>query len=79
MKLIFKPRDDNIEWMRIKKGKVTRWYLYQSCGVHALTVGEVIIYMLVEKDYPTLNYHPEIIHQMLKPFWYTEVVKTLHC
>ena len=77
---MFEPHDSDIEWMKLKKNTVQQWYLFQSYGVHMLVVEGVIIYMLVEKDYPALNFNRDIVHQMIKPcklrmhkdFWYQD-------
>ena len=67
LKIMFEPNDGDLEWKTLKAGKVQQWFLYQSFGVHALTVGGSTIYMLVEKDYPVLNFHTEILTQMVQP------------
>ncbi|PWA71938.1 hypothetical protein CTI12_AA267660 [Artemisia annua] len=67
LKVMFEPFDGDLEWRALKSGKVHKWYFYQSCGVHSLTVGGTVIFMLAEKNYPVLNNHTSIIFQMLKP------------
>jgi hypothetical protein len=39
LKVTFEPCNADLEWRILKAGNVQRWYFYQSCGVHALTVG----------------------------------------
>ncbi|GJZ23479.1 hypothetical protein Tco_0560938 [Tanacetum coccineum] len=41
--------------------KVLNWKLYDSCGVHCVTMQNMIFYLLVEKIYPLTNY---TLHQM---------------
>ncbi|GKD49930.1 hypothetical protein Tco_1278906, partial [Tanacetum coccineum] len=41
--------------------KVLNWKLYDSCGVHCVTMQSMLFYLLVEKMYPLINY---ILHQM---------------
>ncbi|GKE09871.1 hypothetical protein Tco_1413422 [Tanacetum coccineum] len=42
--------------------KVLNWKLYDSCGVHYVTVQSIPFYLLVEKTYPLTNH---TLHQML--------------
>ncbi|GJR95308.1 hypothetical protein Tco_0267482 [Tanacetum coccineum] len=41
--------------------KVLNWKLYDSCGVHCVTVQSIPFYLLVEKTYPLTNH---TLHQM---------------
>ncbi|GJT12126.1 hypothetical protein Tco_0859168 [Tanacetum coccineum] len=41
--------------------KVLKWKLYDSCGVHCVTIQNMIFYLLVEKIYPLTNHK---LHQM---------------
>ncbi|GJZ44941.1 hypothetical protein Tco_0592537 [Tanacetum coccineum] len=41
--------------------KVLNWKLYDSCGVHCVTMQSMLFYLLVEKMYPLTNH---TLHQM---------------
>ncbi|GJV44720.1 hypothetical protein Tco_1429256 [Tanacetum coccineum] len=41
--------------------KVLNWKLYDSCGVHCVTMQNMLFYLLVEKMYPLTNH---ILHKM---------------
>ncbi|GKD51893.1 hypothetical protein Tco_1280869 [Tanacetum coccineum] len=41
--------------------KVLNWKLYDSCGVHCVTMQNILYYLLVEKRYPLINH---TLHQM---------------
>ncbi|GKA00100.1 hypothetical protein Tco_0672650 [Tanacetum coccineum] len=41
--------------------KVLNWKLYDSCGVHCVTMQNMLFYLLVEKIYPLTNH---TLHQM---------------
>ncbi|GJS30628.1 hypothetical protein Tco_0491248 [Tanacetum coccineum] len=41
--------------------KVLNWKLYDSCGVHCVTMQNILYYLLVEKMYPLTNH---TLHQM---------------
>ncbi|GKA06788.1 hypothetical protein Tco_0686012, partial [Tanacetum coccineum] len=41
--------------------KVLNWKLYDSCGVHCVTIQNMLFYLLVEKIYLLTNHTP---HQM---------------
>ncbi|GJR59916.1 hypothetical protein Tco_1502078 [Tanacetum coccineum] len=41
--------------------KVLNWKLYDSCGVHYVTMQNMLFYLLVEKIYPLINH---TLHQM---------------
>ncbi|GKA74230.1 hypothetical protein Tco_0780532 [Tanacetum coccineum] len=41
--------------------KVLNWKIYDSCGVHCVTMQNILFYLLVEKMYPLTNY---TLHQM---------------
>ncbi|GJQ97992.1 hypothetical protein Tco_0009131 [Tanacetum coccineum] len=41
--------------------KVLNWKLYDSCGVHCVTMQNILYYLLFEKMYPLTNH---ILHQM---------------
>ncbi|GJW55064.1 hypothetical protein Tco_0099149 [Tanacetum coccineum] len=41
--------------------KVMNWKLYDSCGVHCVTMQNMLFYLLVEKIYPLINH---TLHQM---------------
>ncbi|GJS43226.1 hypothetical protein Tco_0568269 [Tanacetum coccineum] len=52
MKIMFELDDDDAVWKNHHSQELIEWKLYDSCGVHSLMLGEVSIYMLVEKKYP---------------------------
>ena len=64
---MFKPHVTDAEWVRMRNNRVNRWYIYQSCGVHELSVGGVTVFMLTNKDYPDLNANRIILAEMVKP------------
>ncbi|GKE52992.1 hypothetical protein Tco_1488148 [Tanacetum coccineum] len=41
--------------------KLLKWKLYDSCGVHCVTIQSILYYLLVEKKYPLTNH---TLHQM---------------
>ncbi|GKF45130.1 hypothetical protein Tco_0131682 [Tanacetum coccineum] len=49
---MFKPHVEDKLWKAQEGYKVLNWKLYDSCGVHSLTMQSMQIYMLVEKKYP---------------------------
>jgi hypothetical protein len=56
LKLMFEPSMDDSEWTEIVQYKVKQWRLFQDSGIHMLTIGPIILYMLAEKDYPVVRY-----------------------
>ncbi|GJU54662.1 hypothetical protein Tco_1228376 [Tanacetum coccineum] len=52
LKTMFKPHVEDKLWKAQEGYKVLNWKLYDSCGVHSLTMQSMHIYMLVEKKYP---------------------------
>ena len=67
LKNMFDPVPGDKEWNDIICSKVHKWFLYQSCGVHELRTGSVTLFLLVEKDYPSLNKCSGVLRQMLRP------------
>ena len=67
LKNMFDPQPGESEWNEIGCSKVHKWFLYQSCGVHELRTGAVTLFLLVEKDYPSLHKYPEVLRQMVRP------------
>lgn len=67
LRIMFDPQPSDREWNEMEFGKVYKWFLYQSCGVHELRADAVTLYLLAEKDYPRLNTNKKIIQQMVKP------------
>ncbi|GJU91507.1 hypothetical protein Tco_1303930 [Tanacetum coccineum] len=51
------------EYGRLQQGlvKVMNWKLYDSCGVHCITMQSMMFYLLVEKKYPLTKH---TLHQM---------------
>lgn len=67
MRIMFEPQISDRQWITMRNSKVNKWFLYHSCGVHELSAGGVIVYLLVEKDYSGLNANKEILTQMVQP------------
>ncbi|GJR08755.1 hypothetical protein Tco_0791407 [Tanacetum coccineum] len=53
--------EDNIWKNQQGLVKVLNWKLYDSCGVHCVTMQNMLFYLLVEKIYPLTNH---TLHQM---------------
>ncbi|GKD09174.1 hypothetical protein Tco_1188859, partial [Tanacetum coccineum] len=80
LKTMFKPHVEDKVWRNQQEYKVLNWKLYESCGVHSLTMQHVQIYMLVEKKYPLapltlsmmlekklmIDYESEMAYQLFK-------------
>ncbi|GJU33682.1 hypothetical protein Tco_1182036 [Tanacetum coccineum] len=62
LKTMFKPHVEDEIWKLQQRYKVLSWKLFDSCGVHCLSLQSGMIYMLVEKRYPLT---PPIITDML--------------
>ncbi|GJT60703.1 hypothetical protein Tco_1004236 [Tanacetum coccineum] len=62
LKTMFKHHVEDNVWKN-QQGlvKVMNWKLYDSCGVHCVTMQNMLFYMLVEKMYPLINH---TLHQM---------------
>ncbi|GJR07484.1 retrovirus-related pol polyprotein from transposon TNT 1-94 [Tanacetum coccineum] len=52
LKTMFKPHVEDEVWKLQQRYKVVKWKLFDSCGVHCLTLQYGRIYMLVDKRYP---------------------------
>ncbi|GJR33855.1 hypothetical protein Tco_1209539 [Tanacetum coccineum] len=80
LKTMFEPHVED-EICKLQQGyKVLNWKLFDSCGVHCLTLQSGKIYMLVEKRYPLtpptitdmldkrlqVDYFSEMAYQLLK-------------
>ncbi|GJS59536.1 hypothetical protein Tco_0654320 [Tanacetum coccineum] len=52
LKTMFEPHVEDEIWKLQQRNKVLSWKLFDSCGVHCLSLQSGIIYMLVEKRYP---------------------------
>ncbi|GKF00922.1 hypothetical protein Tco_0027845, partial [Tanacetum coccineum] len=77
---MFEPHVEDEVWKLEQQYKVLSWKLYDSCGVHCLTLQAGMIYMLVEKRYiltiPTIidmldkklqvDHFNEMAYQLLK-------------
>ncbi|GKC86581.1 hypothetical protein Tco_1147230, partial [Tanacetum coccineum] len=50
--VMFEPDIKSDVWRNLQGYKVTVWKLFDSCGVHVVRLGNVHIFMLVEKIYP---------------------------
>ena len=55
LKLMLKPHVTDREWVEMRHNRVNRWFIYQSCGVHVLSVGVATVFLLTDKDYRGLN------------------------
>ncbi|GKA34938.1 hypothetical protein Tco_0721367, partial [Tanacetum coccineum] len=62
LKTMFEPHVEDEIWKLQQRYKVLRWKLFNSCGVHCLSLQSGMIYMLVEKRYPLI---PPIIKDMM--------------
>ncbi|GJV73356.1 hypothetical protein Tco_1493351 [Tanacetum coccineum] len=62
LKTMFEPHVEDEIWKLQQRYKVLSWKLFDSCGVHCLSLQSGEIYMLVEKRYPLT---PPIIIDML--------------
>ena len=63
---MFEPHVTDREWVEMRHNRVNRWFIYQSCGVHVLSVRAATIFLLTDKDYPGLNANKGILTQMVK-------------
>ncbi|GKC94326.1 hypothetical protein Tco_1159768, partial [Tanacetum coccineum] len=52
LKIMFEPHVEDEIWKLQQRYKVLSWKLFDSCGVHCLSLQSGMIYMLVEKRYP---------------------------
>ncbi|GJV16098.1 hypothetical protein Tco_1361421 [Tanacetum coccineum] len=52
LKTMFEPHVEDEIWKLQQRYKVLSWKLFDSCGVHCLSLQSGMIYMLVEKRYP---------------------------
>ncbi|GJX58041.1 hypothetical protein Tco_0289431 [Tanacetum coccineum] len=62
LETMFEPHVKDEIWKLQQRYKVLSWKLFDSCGVHCLSLQSGMIYMLVEKRYPL---KPPIITDML--------------
>nr|GEV00665.1 hypothetical protein [Tanacetum cinerariifolium] len=64
LKTMFEHHVEDTVW-RNQQGlaKVKNWKLFDSCGVHCVTMQNTVYYLLVEKMYPLTNH---TLHQMFK-------------
>nr|GEW16204.1 hypothetical protein [Tanacetum cinerariifolium] len=62
LKTVFEHHVKEIVW-KSQQGltKVKSWKLFDSCGVHYVTMQNILYYLLVEKMYPLTNH---TLHQM---------------
>ncbi|GJT64711.1 putative ribonuclease H-like domain-containing protein [Tanacetum coccineum] len=80
LKNMFEPHVEDEIWKLQQRYKVLSWKLFDSCGVHCLSLQSGKIYMLVEKRYPLtpptitdmlnkklqVDYFSEMAYQLLK-------------
>ncbi|GJX05671.1 hypothetical protein Tco_0191587 [Tanacetum coccineum] len=52
LKTMFEPHVEDEIWKLQQRYKVLSWKLFDSCGVHCLSLQSRMIYMLVENRYP---------------------------
>ncbi|GKF23622.1 hypothetical protein Tco_0075944 [Tanacetum coccineum] len=62
LKTMFEPHVEDEIWKLQQRYKVLSWKLFDSYGVHCLSLQSGMIYTLVEKRYP---FTPPIITDML--------------
>ncbi|GJU53983.1 hypothetical protein Tco_1227697 [Tanacetum coccineum] len=62
LKTMFEHHVEDEVWKK-QQGlvKVLNWKLFDSCGVHCVTIQSIMFYLLVEKMYPLTNH---TLHQM---------------
>ncbi|GKC83468.1 hypothetical protein Tco_1139185 [Tanacetum coccineum] len=66
LKTMFEPHIEDEIWKLQQRYKVFSWKLFDSCGVHCLSLQSGMIYMLVEKRYPlTLPIITDILNKKL--------------
>ncbi|GKB87402.1 hypothetical protein Tco_0959674 [Tanacetum coccineum] len=57
LKTMFEHHVEDNVWKNKKRlVKVLNWKLYDSCGVHCVTMQNMLFYLLVEKMYPLTNH-----------------------
>ncbi|GJW72620.1 retrovirus-related pol polyprotein from transposon TNT 1-94 [Tanacetum coccineum] len=61
LKTMFEPHMEDNVWKNQSDYRVLNWKLYDSCGVHCVTIQNMLFYLLVEKMYPLTNH---TLHQM---------------
>ncbi|GJV43036.1 hypothetical protein Tco_1427572 [Tanacetum coccineum] len=80
LKTMFEPHVEDEIWKLQQRYQVLSWKLFDSCGVHCLSLQSGMIYMLVEKRYPLtpptitdmlnkklqVDYFSEMAYQLLK-------------
>ncbi|GKA49817.1 hypothetical protein Tco_0742890 [Tanacetum coccineum] len=80
LKTMFEPYVEDEIWKLQQRYKVLSWKLFDSCGVHCLSLQSGMIYMLVKKRYPLtpptitdmlnkklqVDYFSEMAYQLLK-------------
>ncbi|GJV29700.1 hypothetical protein Tco_1386148 [Tanacetum coccineum] len=86
LKTMFEPHVEDEIWKLQQRYKVLSWKLFDSCGVHCLSLQSGMIYMLVEKRYPLT---PPTITDMLnkklqsarsnRPFSCAVLQNVAHC
>ncbi|GJW70242.1 hypothetical protein Tco_0127159 [Tanacetum coccineum] len=64
LKTMLEPHVEDEIWKLQQRYKVLSWKLFDSCGVHCLSLQSGMIYMLVEKKYPLTP--PTIIDMLNK-------------
>lgn len=64
LKLMYEPSIEDFEWTEIVDYKVKQWKLFQESGIHMLTIGPRILYMLGDKEYPVMRYW-NVVNQMI--------------
>ncbi|GJV36142.1 hypothetical protein Tco_1408619 [Tanacetum coccineum] len=71
LKTMFEPHVEDEIWKLQQRYKVLSWKLFDSCGVHCLSLQSGMIYMLVEKRYPLIL--PTITDMLNKKFQLKEL------
>ncbi|GJT75573.1 hypothetical protein Tco_1042298 [Tanacetum coccineum] len=68
LKTMFEPHVEDEIWKLQQRYKVLSWKLFDSCGVHCLSLQSGMIYMLVENRYPLTP--PTITNMLNKKLQY---------
>ncbi|GJX22399.1 hypothetical protein Tco_0226844 [Tanacetum coccineum] len=78
LKSMFEPNVEDEVWKLQQSYSVMSWKLFNSCGVHCLSLQSGMIYMLVEKRYPlTRPTITDMLNKKLKVDYFSEMAYQL--
>ncbi|GKB65192.1 hypothetical protein Tco_0921378 [Tanacetum coccineum] len=78
LKTMFEPHVEDEIWKLQQRYKVLSWKLFDSCGVHCLSLQSRMIYMLVEKRYPlTPPTITDMLNKMLQVDYFSKMTYQL--